>query len=93
MGLVWPTYISADGGVSLHWSWSVHTGHRVALGYGFSMLLPLPLLDDGLTAQPLLHSLLIVGPHLLIHLHTDYKRTESLVCNGITFDPPSYFDS
>lgn len=61
------TCICADGGIPLHWS-SFNAGSRRTSGKGLSMFLSLPLADDGLTTLPLLHSLLIHGPHLLINL-------------------------
>lgn len=61
------TCICTDSRIPLHWS-SFHTGSRRTSGEGLCMFLSLPLTDNGLTTLPLLHSLLIHCPHLLINL-------------------------
>ena len=47
---------------------AVYAGHGGALGQSDSVLLPLPLLHDGLAALPLAHGLLVAQAHLLVHL-------------------------
>lgn len=61
------TCICTDGGVPLHGS-PFHAGSGWASGECLGMFLSLPLTDNGLATLPLLHSLLVHAPHLLINL-------------------------
>ena len=58
---------------------ALRAGPRGAPRQGCRMLLALPLLDDGLTAPPLLHGLLVAGSHLLVHLQ---RRTDAVSLPG-----------